>query len=140
MSGDPVFPFPEPTFLWVHPIYVLHPDDMMRTVSEKGKVVDFIPTAEGIKTRTPVMGYFTNPDETKDQSGYIQRQQISAVALLPLNADVDYDCLLYCDDPSLPPHLAGLYEIDVVRGNISHRRAMLRRYRKQWEKQGTTNG
>lgn len=136
MSGDRLFPIPEPTFIFVHEIYVLPLSVMVQTVSERGQVVLELPPIEDYPA--PTVGYLTAPNEQRDINSAIERQRIDAVCLMPLATQIDYPDYLYCNDPQLPPHLAGAYIVDTVRANISHLRVLLRRYRHQWELEVTT--
>lgn len=133
MSGDSLFPFPEPNFLWIHKIYIYHRDDLVEFLDDRGATRVFLPPkVGGVPSGEEVMGYLTAPNSSRDLSGYIQRQQITAVALLPLNTVIDHDCYIYCEDAQLPPFLAGAYSIDTVRATISHLRVMCGRFRTQW--------
>jgi hypothetical protein len=131
MSGDLLFPIPEPTFIFVHQIYVIPKALMVSTLSERGQAIVRLPPREDYPE--PTVGYLTAPNERRDMTNAIERQTIDAVCLMPLNTQIDYPDYLFSDDPQLPPHLAGAYFVDTVRANISHLRVLLRRYRHQWE-------
>lgn len=135
MSGDLLFPFPEPTFIFVHEVYLIPNSMVVKTRDERGKITETLPDLEDIVAELEATkGYLTSPDETRDQTGYINRQNITAICALPKNAVLDHDSLIMSFDAQLPPHLAGVYEIDTVRTTIVHQRAMLRRYRLQFDK------
>jgi hypothetical protein len=137
VSGDSLFPFPEPTFIFVHEVWVVPSEMLVVDRDERGKVIETLPSVAEIKEQlTPTKGYLTNPDETRDQSGYISRQQITAICAMPINTNVRHTDLILCMDAQLPPHLAGVYEIDTVRATIVHKRVMLRRYRLQFDEYG----
>lgn len=143
MSGDGLFPFPEPDFVFIHDVYLFPPSLQVTKEDERGKVTRAIPkrTAEGLyfdedgAEIEPVPGYLTAPNAQKDYSGYIQRQGIDAVLLVPTSIAVDHDWLVACHDAELPPHLEGVYTIDTVRPNISHTRVLVKRHRLQWQAQ-----
>ena len=135
MIGDNLFPFPEPTFIFVHDVHIIPNSMIVKTRDERGKVVETLPDLEDIVAEVAATkGYLTSPDETRDQTGYINRQNITAVCALPVSAELDHTSLIMCFDTQLPLHLAGIYEIDTVRTTIVHQRAMLRRYRLQFDK------
>lgn len=137
MMGDELFPIPQPTFIFVHEVRVIPPGSIVMERDERGKVTENLPPlADLVANIQPVKGYLTNPDATRDQTGYIMREQITAVCLLPIDVNVDSAGLIMCFDPQLPPHLAGIYEIDVVRATLVHKRVLLRRFRLQFDKYG----
>lgn len=132
MSGDLLFPFPEPTFLFVHDVYLFGPDQIVRELDERGKEYTRIAQEGDVNYPEPVKGYLTAPDAQRDTSGYMQREGIEAVLLLPNGLGIDQGWVIKCQDPQLPPHLAGAYDVFSTRPNISHNRVMLKRFRKQW--------
>ena len=129
MSGDQLFPFPEPSFLFVHDVY-LYNMPLYVEVDERGKQR----IGENIYSVPPVKGYLTAPNAQADQTGYMQRESIDAVLLLANDIEIDMGWVINCVDPQLPPHLAGTYDVQLTRPNISHNRVLLKRYRKQWER------
>jgi hypothetical protein len=131
MSGDTLFPFPEPTFLFIHDVYIFPRDSLVTTFDERGKSSVRLPAMANWPA--PVKGYLTAPNSSRDLSGYIQRQQIAAVCLLPLSTVVDHMDFIYCADPQLAPFMKGTYQIETARATISHIRLMCQRYRLQFE-------
>lgn len=132
MSGDLLFPFPEPTFLFIHKVFLFGPENIVKALDERGKEYKAMPEEGSEFYPEPVNGYLTAPNPEVDTSGYMQRESIDAVLLLPNAIKVDIDWVVRCDDTQLPPHLAGSYEVRSTRPNISHTRVMLQRFRKQW--------
>lgn len=141
MSGDELFPFPEPDFVFVHEVWCFPPRMQNSKTDERGKVLRSVPQRnadgqyldESGNVIPPIKGYLTSPNAQRDLSGYTQRQGIDAVLLVPHSAVVDHDWLVACHDPSLPAHLDGVYSIDSVRPNISHTRVLVKRNRLQWQ-------
>ena len=131
MSGDTVFPFPEPAFLWIHNIVVIPNASLIQTLDERGASTTTLP--DEADWPDPVKGYLTAPNETRDVSAHIQRQNIAAVLLLPHSVAIDYMDIVHSSDPQLPPHMMGTYQVETARANISHTRVLLQRYRNQWE-------
>lgn len=143
MSGDDLFPFPEPDFVFIHDVFLFPPSLQNTKLDERGKSTRSVPVrnAEGVykdendEIIPAVAGYLTSPNAQKDFSGYTQRQGIDAVLLVPTSITVDHDWLVACHDSALPPHLDGVYTIDSVRPNISHTRVLVKRHRLQWQAQ-----
>lgn len=121
MSGDAVFPIPEPTFLWVHNLVV------EQTGASAALVVD----GEGgwsyddaLPTVT-FTGYLTAPNpreiERAAKAGYV----LDAVALAPLGTAVAEQDRLVAS--SISGHLDGRYTVVQVRPNLSHLRVLCTR-------------
>jgi hypothetical protein len=120
MSGDAVFPIPEPTFLWVHALtYIRHDGDDVVTDSEGRWHYD---------TTTPVAftGYITAPNPREVARAASQDVIIDAVALAPLDCGITDQCSLIAPD-TVPRGLPGIYTVTVIRPNLSHLRCLLTR-------------
>lgn len=88
MSGDAVFPIPEPTFLWVHALsYVPHDGDNVVTDSEGRWRYD---TAAAVE----FTGYITAPNPRDVARAAAQDVIIDAVALAPLSCAITEQCSL----------------------------------------------
>lgn len=133
MSGDSLFPFPEPDFLFVHDVYLFNIGAQNPQLDERGKRTVSLPQkVNGEWPQPPVRGYLTAGDAQQDQTGYMLREGIDAVLLLPNGTGIDQGWIIECHDPQLPPHLAGTYDVNLTRPNISHTRVLVKRYRNQW--------
>lgn len=124
--GDLNFPFPDPSFLFIHCVEIR--PVLTRTSDPRGRPV--------VKRDLPqsLNGYLTAPDPNTDDSAGTQRIKVDAVLLI--GNDCTYpteDALVRSDDPQLPPRLAGTYRITTTRPNISHTRLLLERYDGKWE-------
>lgn len=120
MSGDAVFPIPEPTFLWVHSLsYVQHDGNDVITDSEgrwrydDGEVVTFT-------------GYITAPNPREVDRAAARDVIIDAVALAPLDCGINERCSLTAAG-AVPRGLAGVYKVSLIRPNLSHLRILLTR-------------
>lgn len=131
MSGDALFPFPVPDFIFVHDVYLFAPSDLVKTTDERGKTKTVLPAknADGTWPKTPVKGYLTGPDQNQDYGAFTHGEAVAAVCLLPNEIGVDIDWLLDCHDLQLPPDLAGTFQVLAVRPNVSHSRVMVKRFR-----------
>lgn len=113
---DPVFPFPEPSFLFVHTVN-LAPAPI--TVDDDGYVQPS--TDPGV----PVIGYVTNADPSlTDTQGVL----VNTVVLVPRATVVDHDQeIVVQSQAGLHPSLVGRYAIREVRPNASHIRLLAMR-------------
>lgn len=128
MTYDPVFPLPEPMFLWVHDLLV-HPHGAS-VVLGPGRKWRYADT-----TAASVVGYITSPKPSEvfraAQAGVV----VDAVALVPNGTAVDENDELEAPaaplvaGASIPPVLVGRYGISSVRPNPSHTRVLLTRVR-----------
>lgn len=126
MSGDKLFPFPRPDFLFVHTVnvYDLNPAE---------------PDARGRRTETygPVRrtrGYLTAQDPNAQADAGADRVRVDAVLLVPRDFCIEEGAIVTCSDFQLPPNLAGEYRIEVVRPTLVHTRVLLNRYKGVWQK------
>ena len=122
MSIDPVFPLPEPDFLWVHTLtYRIH--------TGASVVVD----AEGhwvYGTATPVtfQGYLTAPNPTEFDRAAANAIRVDAVCLAPHGTAVTEESTITADAASgVYPFLQGTYTVSTIRPNPSHLRCLLTR-------------
>lgn len=124
--GDANFPFPDPSFLFIHevtikPVESTGSDPRGRAVVTYGLDQD-------------EYGYLTAPDPSNEDSGGTERIRFAATLLLGRHITLPLEsALIRSNDPQLPPRLAGTYKIEVVRPNISHTRCLLVRYDGPWE-------
>ena len=125
MTGDGLFPFPSPDFLFVHTVNIHKPYE--RTHDNRGRKRELYEPAEVVR------GYLTAPDAASAYDVGAYRVRIDAVLLLPKNTCVCESAIVVCNDPQLPMNLAGQYRVDVVRPNISHTRCLLFRYTDAWD-------
>lgn len=122
MSIDPVFPLPEPDFLWVH-------DLAYRDDSAASLVVD--EERKWTYADTPAVtftGYLTAPNprdvDRADSTGVI----LDAVCLAPHGIGIDDNDVVVADSSSgVADYLQGSYRVGVVRPNPSHLRILLSR-------------
>ena len=126
MSGDQNFPFPEPSFLFIHEA-TWH----QYTDSE----TDVRGVQRNVYLDTPIKGYLTAPDAQAEEDAGGLRVRIGAVFITDNGTDVVKGDFIECDDPQLPPDLAGLWRVDVARSTISHRRCLLVRHKAPWGEQ-----
>lgn len=124
--GDPNFPFPAPDWIMIHRVTLK-------------RVLTVAPDARGksvvtYDTDIEVAGYLTGPDRNNEDSAGTERIRYSAVLLVPNDVCVKEDTLVRCNDPQLPPTLAGTYKVEASRPNLSHTRCLLTRYTGPWEK------
>lgn len=120
MSGDAVFPIPEPTFLWVHALsYVPHDGDNVVTDSEGRWRYD---TAAAVE----FTGYITAPNPRDVARAAAQDVIIDAVALAPLSCAITEQCSLIAP-ATVPRGLPGVYNVTLIRPNLSHLRCLLTR-------------
>ncbi len=127
-GGDILFPFPEPTFLFIHTLN-LYTGMSNNTVDDRGLVVKSVAG----KVPTVVMGYLTKLDEHVEQNVGTTREFYDAVALVSNSVEVKIQDVIECHDPSLHSHLSGTYRVDQVRPNISHTRVLLSRIADPWK-------
>lgn len=117
---DPVFPLPDPTFLWVHEGLVVHAvgteveDDEGRWRYGPGASVTFT-------------GYVTSPDPRSERRGGADSMRVDAVCLAPRDVAVPWPGYLDATTENVPPLLRGWYEIQPPRPNPSHTRLLLTR-------------
>ena len=124
--GDANFPFPDPSFLFIHCVTIR--PVLTTSADSRGKPMVTYDEDEDWQ------GYLTSPDPNNEDSGGTDRVRWSAVLLLPRTCTVPLEnALVRCTDSQLSPNLAGTYLIEVVRPNISHTRCLLSRYGDVWE-------
>ena len=126
MSGDAVFPLPEPDFLWVHNMVGLRMTGASPTVVDdgEGEWHREPSTAASI----PFVGYVTAPKAREVDRAKALGTILDAVALAPLTTQLGQGDWLDCTiDPSIPASLQHTYAIHLVRPNLSHLRLMLTR-------------
>jgi hypothetical protein len=116
VTGDAVFPLPEPTFLWVHDL----------TLNRMGPSV----TAEGFDTEVvvsaaSVVGYLTAPDPKDIERAASAGIDADAVALVPLEVTVVAEDRLVA--AGVDGWLDGTYRIRQVRETLTHLRLILTR-------------
>lgn len=125
--SDPLFPMPEPTFLWVYRLWVV-PQPASPVVDEETGRWRYAPA-----TGASVSGYLALADRREVVRAAARGVQVSAVALVPNGTPVDETARLEARADAAPPlaeipdHLLGAYEITEVRPNASHTRVVLNR-------------
>ena len=126
MSGDLVFPLPEPDFLWVFDMVGLRMNGASVTVVDDGEGEwHHAPTGA---VKVPFTGYVTAPNTREVDRAASRGTVLDAVALAPLGtALVEGDWLDCTKDPSIPPWLAHTFTITLARPNLSHIRLLLTR-------------
>lgn len=124
--GDLLFPLPSPGFLFIHAVTLRRP--LSSATDARGKPVTTYDVDED------VAGYLTAPDRTNEDSAGTDRIKYDAVCLLDnCLGIVPEGTLLKCDDPQLPPTMAGTYRVVTSRPNLSHNRLLVQRYTGPWE-------
>lgn len=125
MSGDAVFPLPEPDFLWVHSLVGLRMNGASATV---------VDDADGgwhreAANAAPVafIGYVTAPNPRDVDRAAASGTVLDAVALAPLGTALLQGDWLDCTDEGVPASLRHTFAISLVRPNLSHLRLMLTR-------------
>lgn len=125
MTTDPVFPFPEPDFLFVHTgtIYSKTSD----TIDDRGKA------AAVYDAGTEVNCYLTASDPNKEEAVGSERVRYDAVVLLPLGTSIDVTSRFGCSDSQLIQGLGGRFRVLAVRPTLVHIRVLLERFTGVWE-------
>jgi hypothetical protein len=126
VSGNEVFPIPEPEFLWVHNMVGLRMTGASMTVVED---------AEGQWHREPssaasvtFVGYVADAQPAEIDRAAARGIVLDAVALAPLSTAMQASDWLDCTtDASIPPWLQHTFIIKLVNPNLSHVRLMLTR-------------
>lgn len=126
--ADPVFPLPEPDFLWVYDM-VVHQAGASVTMTAGRKWVN--QSASAVFT-----GYIGGPNRREAEIAARNGVRIDATALAPHGTVIDEaDDLEVPADPINPGSIAppsmyvGRYSITAVRPNPSHARVLLTRIR-----------
>lgn len=118
--GDAIFPFPEPTFLFIHTIHI----------GNRGTVVT---QPDGswahAVTEIPARGYMTAPDPREVAAAASRDVVIDAILLVSNTTIVTEKDQVRCSDPFAPPVLQGVFAVTGVRPNQSHTRVLLSRVR-----------
>lgn len=119
---DPVFPLPEPAFLWVHDLIAWTSASVV--VGRGRKWVQQSASAG-------FTGYATDPSPREERRANALGVRIDAVVLAAHGAtDLGEDGTLEVPAASgAPPVLWGLYSVNAVRPNPSHVRYLLTRVR-----------
>lgn len=118
---DPLFPLPDPAFLWVYPV-LIHPHDAASVaVDDNGKWV-YAPSG-GVA----VTGYLGSPNPQEVTLAAARGLRVDAVLLVPHGTVVDEDDQLEAADATIPGIFRGTYRIGAVRPNASHVRVLLTR-------------
>jgi hypothetical protein len=119
---DPVFPLPEPDFLWAHSLVAWSSASVVVGRARKWRTTSASAAFDGYATAP-------SPRELRraDREGYV----VDAVALAPHGAtDLDEDGTLEVTPGSgAPPVLVGRYTVRQIRPNPSHVRYVLTRVR-----------
>lgn len=121
MTVDPLFPFPEPSFLWVHEL-TRHVPSGDPIPDETGYwTSDNIPTTDTPNIPCYVGAY--NPSQ--QEAGDTYEESVDAVALVshstPFNRKDEVTVT------AAAAYLLGRYRVSVVRPNPSHQRLLLTR-------------
>lgn len=119
---DPVFPLPDPSFLWVHDLIVWpvgSADDV--EVDDEGRWRDSAGASVGFT------GYLTAPDPRDVRRAAAVSEKLDAVALAPRDVEFTWPCYLEAAAASIPPLLRGWYTVAPPRPNASHTRLLLTR-------------
>lgn len=119
MTGDAVFPLPEPDFLWVHDLTILPVGSVAGVVVAADGSWQAASTVAGVA----VTGYLTAPNPSEVNRAASDGITLSAVALVPRGTAVtDQDHLRAT---GVDQYLDGTYRIRQVRPNLSHVRLLL---------------
>lgn len=119
MTGDDVFPIPEPTWLWVHQLSISHTAGAASVIDSEGRWEYHNPEYDTI------MGYLTGANPEEIERAAQQGIRFNAVALVPRETVVQAgDELIATNTNTL---LDGTYRISQVRPNLSHLRLMIDR-------------
>jgi len=117
---DPVFPFPDPVFLWVHNIAIIKTSDAVPESDDEGWEIP----ADPAPLEVVLKGYVTAPDPEATNSS----ERVDAVVLVPRDTVVSYaDGIRTPSQANLAPMLTGVWKISSVRPNPSHIRILVRR-------------
>lgn len=117
--ADPIFPLPDPGFLWVYNL-VVHDQGASVTVGSGRK------WRWSNVSGASVMGYVAAPDRREVDRAASRGVRLDAVALVPHGTAVEEaDELEVATTSGAPPTLWGRYEIQAVRPNPSHVRLLL---------------
>lgn len=126
---DPVFPIPEPDFLWVHDL-ITHQTSASVTVGRGRKWVNQ-------SASVAFVGYASSPDRRELDRAARRGVRIDAVILAPHGTVIDEADQLEVPAETIsasgtvapPSTLVGRYRIDAVRPNPSHVRVLCMRIR-----------
>lgn len=118
MTLDPVFPLPEPTFLWVHNVSVERRVNTTKDSEGRWKT-STVPTL--------VTGYMSNPEPEVIQRAASEGIRVDAVLLVPNGTAVSKGDRVKASTSGIPSYLLGFYDVSNVRPNQSHVRVLLTR-------------
>lgn len=122
MSVDPVFPLPEPEFLWVHQLAFRNDSAALLDVDEEGK---WTYDDSDLATFT---GYLTAPNPREVDRADAHGVILDAVCLAPHGTGIgDDDVVIAGAASGVASYLQGSYRVGVVRPNPSHLRILLSR-------------
>lgn len=123
IGGDALFPFPEPTFLFIHNVLLLTAGAV--TTDDRGR-----PTRT--YAQSTVKGYLTAPDVQALVGDGALRESVSAVLLVPRTVVVRTEDRIEGTDTAIPANLRGRYEVVGIRPTLAHTRVLLRRFTGVW--------
>lgn len=125
MSGDAVFPLPEPEFLWVHALIGLHMSGPSVIADDDEGDWHYAPSNA---VPVPFTGYLTAPNPKELDRAASRGTAVDAVCLAPLGTPlIASDWLDATTDSNIPESLRHTFEVGAVRPNLSHLRLLLTR-------------
>jgi len=116
---DPIFPLPEPDFLWVYPLIHITSDPANVVVDNEGR---WVTTGASVT----VMGYVAAPDNKTYTLAEAKGVQCDLVALVPRGTVMRQTDLIIV--PPTPIGQEGTYRVTLVRPNASHTRVLIERW------------
>lgn len=121
MTGDSVFPIPDPSGWLFKDEFTIH-NSASVIYDDRGNAVD-----KQWNDQT-VTGYVSAPDKRIDPAAYgADVTRFDAVALAPLGTVVGAADEVTVSSSTIQSYLHGRYKVEVVRPNLSHLRIMLTR-------------
>lgn len=118
--ADALFPFPSPSFVFVHRVKLISNTSTEPEIDDNGWPIEASASSPGRQ----VKGYVSSPSYRDAASGL----RVDAVVLVHRDEiPVRGDLVNVPAQPGLLPALAGLYKVDQVRPNASHTRLLVMR-------------